>query len=947
MKILRMLRALPIIFVVIALASVAFMLAMYTELDNVQRNRAESKQLGIDLQGASDFLTNQAKSYSVTGEKAYFSAYEKEIRITKTREKAVEKLKQLGAPQTELDLLSEAKQLSDDLSVLEYQAFDLVEANDRAKAQEIIFGEDYFLYKSEISQKLEEFQAIMNSRCDRQYAAAGTGLVIAIATTILMVLVIILLVVWSFRLLGKKVKNIKEMSDIAERLSMGDFHVDTTRYISDDEFGLLAGSFMKMINSINNITNEIVSISNAAMEGDFKKRAQTAHFHGEFAGVLTRMNQMLEILVSEEEKVSNLKNQFLVNMSHEIRTPMNAVIGLSELALKKPQSEENYDTYKKINTSSKNLLTIINDILDFSKIAAEKLDIVEDDFFLEDIVSNAFMMAAERVENKPIEMLLSVSPEVPYALNGDKTRVWQVLKNVLDNSAKYTEQGKIILSISIQKYLQTEAGPKVLLRFEIQDTGLGMTPEQVENLFVPFQQFHAKGGPRNTGTGLGMSITKQLIELMGGQLHITSQVQVGTTTTIDLPFAVTDANQTLESILRESNIHASNVLLVDDDENALAIMSGLIHKLNVTPVCAKNSQEAFQSVYDMEAKGQHFDIILLDYHLGSENGLELGSKLKSRDAEQRLLMVSAYAKNLINVDIRQAGFTDIIEKPFIPTQFIKRLCDTISSAKPPSEQKYDQFPSASVLVCEDNEINQDVIRGVLNLFGIKPKIANNGKEAIEILEGGHFDLVLMDVIMPVMDGCEATAVIRSSKKLYRDIPILAMTANVMKEEIDKCFAAGMNGHIGKPLSIEETHKSIAKYLRYFESGQATGAKPAPKEPPQYPEHLPGMDLRSGIERFAGNKEAYFRSLVKFADGMQTYIKPYAYFQEEQTREESLRLLHTLKGVAANLSIQELAQTVANLELAHRNGAFTQDAYQTLLNLLEETKQTIETIQPAL
>ncbi len=944
MNISKILKILPIVFILIAVISISLMISMFSTADDVQINRAESKQLGVELQKASDYLTEQVRSYAVTGEKAYFSEYEKEIKVTQTREKVVEELKKLGAPQVELDLLSQAKKLSDDLSKIEYEAFDLVEKGDKQAAQDIVFGDEYFLYKAKISEKLSEFQELLNERCDNEYDTAHFGLIISIIITVIMIMVIICLVIWSFWLLNRKVKNIEAIGEMAERISEGDFDVDTTSYISKDEFGRLAQSFMKMINSISNITVEIAKISDAAMDGNFNKRADTDKFSGEFAVVLNRMNNMLEILIEEEQKVGKLKSQFLVNMSHEIRTPMNAVIGLSELALKKVQSDENYDTYKKINTSSNNLLTIINDRLDFSKIEADKLDVVEDDFYLEEIVSNAFMIASERIEDKPIEMLLDVKPDVPYALFGDKTRVWQVLKNMLDNSAKYTASGRIILTIEIKKYIASSKGEKVVLSFIVQDTGYGMSEEQLNNLFVPFQQFHTKGGPHNVGTGLGMSITKQLVELMDGEINITSQLNEGTKVTIDLPFTVTDSNQTLEAIMTANNISASNILLVDDDENALTIMSGLLKKMNVTPVCAKNSNEALENISKMQEQGKKYDIILLDYHLGNENGLELGAKIKSNNAEQKLLMVSAYSKKLINVDIKKVGFTDIIEKPFIPTQFIRRLCDTINSTKVFDEHQYDQFPNARVLVCEDNEVNQDVICGILNLFGISPKIANNGKEAIDILNDGHFDLILMDIIMPIMNGYETASYIRASKKIYKDIPIIAMTANVMKEEIDKCFASGMNGDIGIPLSIEVAYKNISKYLRFNKYNKSKKKTDNTKnEEKEYPDSLPDIDVTTGVERFVGNKKAYFNTLIKFANGISDYERPFEFFTSEETKEECQRYLHTLKGVAANLSATELTKLAANLEGVHKTRDISEEEYKSLMNMLEEVKRIISEI----
>ncbi len=386
--------------------------------------------------------------------------------------------------------------------------------------------------------------------------------------------------------------------------------------------------------------------------------------------------EILRLRAEKEKESNDIKSKFLVNISHEIRTPMNAIIGLSEVQLLKGDPAKARDSFSKINISAKNLLSIINDILDFSKIEAGKLVFIEENAELEEILANIILMTNERLskeKTEKINVVLEVEESAPKIIFTDKTRLWQILKNVMDNSAKFTLEGHIRLHV--------DADAKNII-FTITDTGEGMDQDQVERLFIPFEQFGDDARVVKSGTGLGMTITKEIVDGFGGTIAVNSSRGQGTTTIIELP-------------LKE-----------------LA-----------------------------------------------------GDKTVSNKCERYVKRENAI------------------------------------------------FPDAKVLVCEDNEINQIVAVEILALFGINPTIANNGIECLELLEKQEFDLILMDIIMPVMDGSEATKLIRASDKAYKEIPIVSMTANLVKEELDKYMAYGMNGYIGKPIDIEILGKELDKWLR--------------------------------------------------------------------------------------------------------------------------------------
>ncbi len=526
----------------------------------------------------------------------------------------------------------------------------------------------------------------------------------------------------------------------------------------------------------------------------------------------TRQAEMLTRAAEKEKEANLLKSIFLANMSHEIRTPMNAIIGLSQLALMREQSNENNELFHKIRSSAKNLLSIINDILDFSKIEAEKLDFVEDIFSLEETIINTFLVATERLEDKQVEILLDLAPDVPFYLIGDNTRLWQVLKNLLDNSVKYTPSGRIILSIST---LESKAD-RVTLVFHIKDTGVGLNAGQLERLFAPFEQFHRMGGSKS-GTGLGMSITKKLVDIMGGEIRVESEVNVGTDFYVTIPFKRAKNQKTMGDSMRETiggrSEHVNSILLVDDDEYSLAIMSAILKNAGISSSCARDSAQALSMVLETTQNGTPYSVIILDYLLGEENGIDLARKINEISQNTKLLLVTAYLKRVVSPELlAEVGFRDVIEKPYVVSTFLQKVCSVLPEITAAPRIRIDKYPNARVLLCEDNDINQQVASGMLEHFGIIPAIAGDGAEALDILERERFDLILMDIMMPVMNGRDATKAIRHGGKPWQDIPIVAMTANVMVDDVELYLSEGMNAHLEKPIDIEKFQDILARYL---------------------------------------------------------------------------------------------------------------------------------------
>jgi PAS domain S-box-containing protein len=521
--------------------------------------------------------------------------------------------------------------------------------------------------------------------------------------------------------------------------------------------------------------------------------------------------QALLNTIEREKEANQSKSAFLSNMSHEIRTPMNAIIGLTELELRREQPEGTRTVYKKISTSAKNLLQIINDILDLSKIEAEKLEILQEDFRLEDVLNSAMLVASPRLEGKRVEMLLDVSPELPKTLIGDETRLWQILKNFLDNSAKYTETGSVILRAAPD--VSRSDGETVMIVFEIRDTGIGMSEEDLNRVFRPYEQTQNAAQKHYTGTGLGMSIAKNLCELMKGTLTAFSAPGAGTSIRLDIPFRRAAEEGSILS--GEKGLAGIRVLAADDDELSRKIIATLLESGGAECVLADSGEAAVRQIVADRNKGKAFDIILLDYLMGGMNGLESARKIHMcLSVVPPILLVTSFQRMLLQNELEKNGVDGVMEKPLIPSQFIKRLRvalrleeqgDTAADIK-----AYAGFRDARVLVCEDNMINQEVAVGILNQFGVTAVVADNGKLGIEAYRAkGPFDVILMDLQMPVMDGFEAARALRAEGA---SLPIISLSADAMTEVTEKCREAGMNDTINKPVEIDQFYQTLRKWI---------------------------------------------------------------------------------------------------------------------------------------
>ena len=746
------------------------------------------------------------------------------------------------------------------------------------------------------------------------------------------------------------------LTAIIKDITAGEKGKDTSLESSDllertDELGVLAGAFCTMLADIRRHTSELeekVAVRTADLQQTNTRMAKE---------IQERLKAEAEVNRARElaEEATRAKSDFLANMSHEIRTPMNAIIGMAHLALKTDLTAKQYDYLKKVDISAKSLLGIINDILDFSKIEAGKLDMESMDFQLQDTLDNISTLVGIKTQEKGLELLFKTDPSVPTALVGDPLRLGQILINLSNNAVKFTDSGEIVVSTELVKKEEAQ----VTLKFSVRDSGIGMTDAQTAKLFQPFSQADSSTTRKYGGTGLGLTISARLAEIMGGEIWVESEYGRGSTFSFTANFGL-GKEKTKKRFKPSADLRDMKVLVVDDNATSRSIFQEMLESFSFEVTLAASGPEGLSEL-EKASESQPFELVIMDWQMPGMDGIEASRRIKNHRGLSKIppiVLVTAYGREEVMQQAEELGLEGFLLKPVSPSMLFDAIMQALRKAAPGvsrvtqrKEQEaraLENIQGARVLLVEDNEINQQVAKEILESAGLNVIVASNGQEAVDAVKTNAYDAVLMDVQMPVMDGYTATRKIREWEKeviLRRaqpsrgqktedrkedsalspqssELPIIAMTAHAMAGDEDKSLQAGMNGHVTKPIDPYQLFSTLQKWIKPNEERVQVQQPRVPVGSPEldkavseeeFPASLMGFDLTDGLKRLQGNKRLYRKLLLNFAADYREAAKDIRIALDAKDFMQTHSLVHNIKGLAGNLAATDLQAAAVNLE----------------------------------
>ncbi|WP_429059121.1 response regulator [Aeromonas veronii] len=653
------------------------------------------------------------------------------------------------------------------------------------------------------------------------------------------------------------------------------------------------------------------------------------------AFTLWRRNQKLSELSRQTGLLAQAKSDFLANMSHEIRTPMNAIIGFSSLALQTELDQQQRDYLGKIKSSSDTLLLLINDILDLTKVESGKLTLEEIDFDLSEQLDSLAGMFADLAERKHVEVVIRKSPEVPVFLRGDPLRLGQVLVNLVNNAIKFTERGEVEVCIEL-------ANPHPMrIRFSVRDTGIGIAEEKQTQLFQAFTQLEAGNTRKYGGSGLGLNISQRLVELMGGRITVESKPGVGSLFKFDIPMAQAVYGVAGRKVFFENQ---PLVMVMDDNELVLDLARDILTRAGVRVLPVNSLSRARQLLRE---EGPNLRLAILDWRMGQEDGLDLALEMYQHSQWRRIpiLMISAWAREGLHARMDSMGLTHFLPKPMTENALLAKVDELLNGSsyelnlrKAEAQGDQQHFKSllqgTRVLLAEDNRVNQQLIIEYLRRVDAVVCVVSNGREAVERVAEQPFDVILMDLQMPVLDGLDATRQIRKMVDKH-DVPIIALTASAMPGDKERCLGVGMNGYVTKPVSKLDLYNNLLQWVKPQGVDQAGIMEVKP------PDMIGILDLQDALKRLEQDKEALQILFKLFMSEHKDDLWEIRSALRRQQPEVASKLLHTLKGVSANISAARLQLVAGELEWRLRqNEVLSETDLEQLQQVFSQTREEV-------